>query len=44
MIIFVSGIPLLEKSAEKRWGNDKNYIRYRKTTSVLIPLPVKKKG
>jgi steroid 5-alpha reductase family enzyme len=44
MIIFVSGIPLLEKSAEKKWGNDKNYIRYRKTTSVLIPLPVKKKG
>lgn len=39
LLIFVSGIPLLEKSAEKRWGKDKAYQEYRDRTSILIPLP-----
>jgi len=42
LIIFVSGIPLLEKAANKRWGKDPNYQRYKKGTSVLIPLMSKK--
>jgi len=41
LIIFVSGIPLLEKAADKRWGEDENYRRYKKKTSSLIPLPPK---
>ncbi|MGB0757359.1 MAG: DUF1295 domain-containing protein [Patescibacteria group bacterium] len=41
LIIFVSGIPLLEKAADKRWGSDQNYQQYKKRTSVLIPLPPK---
>jgi len=38
LIGFVSGIPLLEKSAERKWGKDKGYQEYKKSTSVLIPF------
>jgi len=38
LLIFVSGIPKLEKEADKRWGGDKNYLSYKKRTSVLIPF------
>lgn len=34
---FVSGIPLLEKSANKKYGNNTAYQKYKKETSVLIP-------
>ncbi|MCA9375097.1 DUF1295 domain-containing protein [Candidatus Dojkabacteria bacterium] len=37
LIIFVSGIPLLEKGATKRWGDNPEYKRYRQRTSMLIP-------
>ena len=37
LIIFVSGIPLLEKAADKRWGENPEYQKYKKTTSSLIP-------
>lgn len=40
LIIFVSGIPLLEKSADERWGKDKNYQIYKEKTSVLVPNPI----
>lgn len=43
LLIFVSGIPLLEKSADEKWGNDPEYTEYKSTTSILIPLPVKHK-
>ena len=39
LLLFVSGVPLLEKSAEKRWGKNKKYQQYKVTTSLLIPLP-----
>lgn len=42
LICFVSGIPLLERSALKKWGTNERYIRYRRTTSILIPRPPKK--
>ncbi len=42
LIILISGIPLLEKSANKRWGENPKYQQYKKNTSVLIPLPPKK--
>jgi len=38
ILIFVSGIPILEKGADKRWGADKKYQEYKKRTSVLIPF------
>jgi steroid 5-alpha reductase family enzyme len=35
----VSGIPMLEARAEKRWGADEAYIAYTRGTPVLIPRP-----
>lgn len=43
MLIFVSGIPLLAKSAEAKWGTDPAYREYRAQTSLLIPLPPRNK-
>lgn len=37
LIIFVSGIPLLEKKNDERWGGNKGYQAYRRSTSVLVP-------
>lgn len=33
----VSGVPLLEASADKRWGQDAGYIAYKQATPVLWP-------
>jgi len=33
----VSGIPLLEKKADKKWGGQEEYEAYKKKTPVLIP-------
>jgi steroid 5-alpha reductase family enzyme len=33
----VSGVPLLEKKADKKWGGQENYETYKKNTPVLIP-------
>ncbi len=41
ILLFVSGIPLLEKRYEKKYKNNKKYQEYRKKTSILIPLPQK---
>jgi len=35
----VSGIPMLEKRADKKWGGREDYEAYKRTTSVLIPRP-----
>lgn len=37
LLLFVSGIPLLEKSANKKWGNDPDYLLYKKNTGILLP-------
>jgi steroid 5-alpha reductase family enzyme len=37
LIIFVSGIPLLEKSADARWGSHPQYQKYKSVTGVLLP-------
>jgi steroid 5-alpha reductase family enzyme len=39
LLLFVSGIPLLERSAEERYGDDPAYREYKRRTSVLVPLP-----
>ncbi len=39
MIRFISGVPKLEKSAEKKWGEDADYQAYKKRTGLLIPKP-----
>jgi len=33
----VSGVPLLEKKADKKWGGQADYESYKKNTPVLIP-------
>lgn len=35
----VSGVPLLEKRAAKRWGDEEEFQRYTATTPVLFPRP-----
>jgi len=39
MLCFVSGVPILEKSAQKRYGHLSAYRAYRTRTRLLIPLP-----
>jgi steroid 5-alpha reductase family enzyme len=33
----ISGVPLLEKKADQKWGGQAEYEAYKKTTPVLIP-------
>jgi steroid 5-alpha reductase family enzyme len=42
LLLFVSGIPLLEKKADKRYGGDPAYAAYRERTSLFVPLPPRK--
>jgi steroid 5-alpha reductase family enzyme len=35
----VSGVPMLEKSADEKWGGRKDYEAYKERTPVLIPWP-----
>jgi hypothetical protein len=37
LLRYASGVPPLEKSAEKKWGNEADWARYRDSTGVLIP-------
>jgi steroid 5-alpha reductase family enzyme len=37
LLVRISGIPLLENKANRRWGNDPAYITYRKNTPALVP-------
>ncbi len=39
LLRFVSGVPPLEASADKRWGSDPHYVRYKQRTSLIVPLP-----
>jgi steroid 5-alpha reductase family enzyme len=38
LLLFVSGVPLLEKSADKKWGHVKAYQQYKKRTPALVPF------
>lgn len=42
LLLFISGIPPLEKSADKRWGQDAAYQNYKRRTSLLLLWPPKK--
>lgn len=37
----ISGVPLLEKRADEKWGGQEDYETYKANTSVLIPSPPK---
>jgi steroid 5-alpha reductase family enzyme len=42
-LTLISGIPMLEDKADKRWGGQEDYDTYKRNTPVLIPRPPKKK-
>jgi len=37
LLVYISGIPLLESAADKQWGDDKAYKDYKQRVPVLIP-------
>ena len=41
LLMKVSGVPLLERRADDRWGGDPDYERYKATVPVLLPRPPK---
>lgn len=42
LITQVSGVPMLEKRADEKWGGQEDYEAYKAHTPVLIPLPPSK--
>ena len=39
----ISGVTMLERRADKKWGDDPEYQLYKETTSSLIPMAKRKK-
>jgi steroid 5-alpha reductase family enzyme len=39
LITRISGVPMLEKRADERWGGQEDYEAYKERTPVLIPRP-----
>ena len=39
LITRISGVPMLEKRADKRWGDEPGYQHYKERTPVLVPRP-----
>ncbi|NBW93928.1 MAG: DUF1295 domain-containing protein, partial [Bacteroidetes bacterium] len=39
LLRFVSGVPLLEQRADKKWGGQDAYEAYKRRTPVLFPEP-----
>lgn len=39
VILFLTGVPQLEASADKKWGNDPAYQAYKRSTSLLVLWP-----
>ncbi|KAF0686540.1 Aste57867_21670 [Aphanomyces stellatus] len=37
LLLFVSGIPMLERLADKKWGAEAAYQAYKRRTSILVP-------
>ncbi|XP_064599257.1 uncharacterized protein LOC135465831 [Liolophura sinensis] len=39
ILLFLSGIPPLEKTADERYGQQPAYVEYKRRTAALIPFP-----
>lgn len=44
LITRVSGVPILERQADGRWGGQPEYAEYTSRTSVLVPRPPRELG
>ena len=42
LLVYVSGVRMLEDRADKKWGNDQTYIKYKDETSRLFVNHFKK--
>jgi len=42
LLLRVSGVPMLEKAADDKWGGQADYEAYKSRTSVLVPRPPSK--
>ncbi|TFG85200.1 MAG: DUF1295 domain-containing protein [Spirochaetales bacterium] len=42
MLLFVSGIPLLEKAADGKYGGQTDYEEYKRKVSIFLPWPPKR--
>jgi steroid 5-alpha reductase family enzyme len=42
LLLRVSGVPLLEKAADEKWGGQLDYEAYKYKTSLLLPRPPRK--
>ncbi len=38
LLRFVTGVPILEQMADKRWGSNPAYKEYRRSTGLLLPI------
>ena len=38
LITKLSGIPMLETGADKKWGGQEDYENYKKNTPMLVPF------
>ena len=39
LLRYASGVPILEKTAEKKWGKEEEWRRYTKEVSMFFPFP-----
>ena len=44
LITRVSGVPMLERAADERWGGQADYETYKAATPVLVPLPRRRRS
>jgi steroid 5-alpha reductase family enzyme len=42
LLLRVSGVPMLEKAADQKWGGQPDYEAYKSGTSLLVPRPPRK--
>ena len=39
LLRYISGVRMLEIRSDRRWGENPEYQQYKKSTSILVPLP-----
>ena len=39
LLIYISGVPILEDKANEKWGKIEDYKKYKASTRLIVPLP-----